>query len=242
MKKQILTIATVVMAAGVVTLASCKKEDTTAPTITVTGGSTQSQSLPATAGAGTWTDPTVTATDDEDGDLSTSVTVTGTVNPNLKGVYTLEFSVTDAAGNTATETVTVNIVNDAETFAGTYNVHDTVPLLAAFNYTQSVTASTTINNRIEFGTGLYGSNTVSYACYQNNTGIYATVTGSAVGSTVTLPSQTNSNIGTDNSTHTFSGNGSVTSASPFKFNITYTDFDVTNSSTANGCVQTYTKQ
>jgi hypothetical protein len=240
MKKNLFTLASVVVAAGVLTFTSCKQEDVTAPSIAITGGNAQSQSLPATANNGTWTNPTATATDDEDGDLSTSITVSGTVDPNTKGTYTLTYSVSDAAGNTASQDLVVSIVNDAEVYAGTYAVHDTVPFLPAFNYMIVVTTDNTVNNRIHFANNppaLQG-----FAYYQNNNGIYASISGTSVGSTVTLPSQTATNIGTDNSTHTFSGNGTVLSTSPRSFNITYTDQDVTNGSTATGCVQTYVKQ
>jgi hypothetical protein len=233
MKKHLIAITSVVMIAGVVTFTSCKKEDTTAPTITITGGNAQSQSLPTTANGGTWTNPTATAMDDEDGDVSSSITVTGSVDPNTKGSYTLTYSVTDAAGNTATQDVVVDIVNDAELFAGNYSVHDTVPLLPAFNYNQTVVTDSYVNNKIHF------THTDGFAYYQNNTGIYATISGS----TVVLPSQTAGPIGTDNSTHQFNGSGAVLSTTaPVSFNITYTDYDQTNNATANGCVQTYTHQ
>lgn len=241
MKKQLIAIASVAMLAGVVTFSSCKKDDTTAPSLTITGGNAQSQSLPTTAGNGTYTYPTVTASDDVDGDLTTSVTYTGTVDPNTKGDYTLVYSVSDAAGNTASETVVVSIVNDAEYIAGTYNVHDTVPFIAAFNYSMNITASTTENGKILFhtGTDFATSNTVGFADYQNNTNIYATVNGS----TVTLPSQTAAAIGSPVESHTFQGNGTVTSmTTPVSFNITYSDVNNTTSTTANGCVQTYVHQ
>ena len=110
MKKQLLTIASVAMIAGALSFSSCKKDDTTAPVITVAGGNSQSQSLPAAAGNGTWSNPSATASDDVDGDISTNVTVSGTVDANNAGTYTLTYTVSDAAGNTATQTVTVNIV------------------------------------------------------------------------------------------------------------------------------------
>jgi hypothetical protein len=52
----------------------------------------------------------VTATDDGDGDLTAAVTVEGTVDTSRTGTYTLTYSVTDEAGNTATATRTVTVV------------------------------------------------------------------------------------------------------------------------------------
>jgi hypothetical protein len=236
MKKHLLTIASVAMIAGVVSFSSCKKDDTTAPTITVAGGNAQTVSL-----QGTWSNPTATAADDVDGDISASITVGGdVVNTNLAGVYNVTYTVSDAAGNTATETVAVTVQNDAAAFAGTYPVHDSVPLLPAFNYNIVVTASNTINNRIHFANAAPALE--GFAYYENNNGIYAVVAGTSVNSIVTLPSQTTGQIGTDNHVHTFQGNGTVMAASPLKFSITYSDEDVTAGATATGCVMTLTHQ
>ncbi|MBI3511331.1 MAG: DUF5011 domain-containing protein [Bacteroidetes bacterium] len=230
MKKQLTLIASVAFLAGVISMSSCKKADTTAPVITVTGGNDQTASLGTS-----WTNPTATATDDQDGDISTSITVTGTVDPNTKGTYTLTYSVSDAAGNKADQAVVIHIVNDAEMYTGNYSVHDTVPTIPAFNYNITITTDNTVNGKIHFAH--YSAALVGFADYQNNDNVYATISGS----TVTLPLQNENPIGTDNSSHDFSGNGTVTQTSaPIMFNITYTDHDITNSTTANGCVQTYT--
>lgn len=218
MKKQLFAIASVAILAGVVTFSSCKKEDTTAPTITVTGGETQSQSLPATLNGGTWVNPTATATDDEDGDLSASITVTDNVDPNLAGSYTVTYTVSDAAGNTATTEVAVTIANDAANFNGNYQVYDTVAGPLYFQYAQTVTASTTINGRIHFN---------KFADYQNNTTIYASVASGIV----SLPSQTTGAIGTNNHIHNFVGTGT---SSGNNLIISYTDTDQTASATATG--------
>src|ERR1700759_1742127 len=102
MKKHLVTLASVAMLAGVVSFSSCKKDDTTAPTITISGGNTYIQALPAIAGNGTFTAPTLTAADDVDGDVSGSVATSGTVDANTAGDYTVTYTVSDAAGNTAT--------------------------------------------------------------------------------------------------------------------------------------------
>lgn len=54
-------------------------------------------------------DPGFTATDDVDGDLSAAVTVEGTVDTETVGVYTLTYSVSDAAGNRAEMKRTVEV-------------------------------------------------------------------------------------------------------------------------------------
>jgi len=214
MKKYIFTTAAIAMIAGTVTFTSCKKEDTTAPVITVTGGNNQTHTLNAA-----WVNPTATATDDEDGDISASITVSGTVNPNLAGDYTLTYTVSDAAGNTATTDVTVTVANAAANFSGNYNVSDTVAGPLYFAYSQIVTPSTTTNGRIGFN---------KFADYQNNTAIYATISGTVV----SLPSQTTGPIGTNSHVHNFVGTGVTVSATDF--NISYTDTDQTVSATATG--------
>lgn len=237
MKKHLLTIASVAMIAGVVSFSSCKKDDTTAPTITITGGNAQTISLNST-----WASPTATAADDIDGDISTSITVNGatTVNEDLVGTYNVTYTVSDAAGNTSTETLVVTVQNDAAYLAGNYNVRDSVDVLLIFSYTMNINASTTINNRIEFNTGVdaTSSNTVGFADYQNNSNIYATISGT----NVILPSQTATGIGSPPESHTFSGNGNVWAPSVPSFILVYNDLNNTNSSQANGCKQYYVHQ
>lgn len=150
MKKQLFSIASVAMIAGVVTFSSCAQEDVTAPVITVTGGNSQTQNLPATAGAGSWTNPVATANDDEDGEI-TNISVTGTVDPNTAGAYTLTYTCSDAAGNTASEVVTVNIVNEAQFLNGAYNGDDTCTVFYVAPYfTSEVIVSNTVNNAMQF--------------------------------------------------------------------------------------------
>lgn len=61
---------------------------------------------------GTFTAPAVLLAEDcVDGDLSGDVVVTGSVNKNVIGAYTLEYSVTDGSGNTA-KTTRVVVVED----------------------------------------------------------------------------------------------------------------------------------
>jgi hypothetical protein len=132
------------MIAGVISFSSCKKDDTSAPSITVTGGNAQNASL-----GSTWNNPTATATDDVDGDLSTSITIGGdVVNTGQTGTYEVTYTVSDAAGNTATETLVVTVVNDAAFLAGTYAADDTCQQSWVSPYSMTWTASQTQNNRV----------------------------------------------------------------------------------------------
>lgn len=79
--------------------------DTVAPVITLNGAST----INLTVGD-SFTDPGATATDNVDGDLTASIVVSGSVNTSVAGTYTLNYNVSDAAGNAATQVSrTVNV-------------------------------------------------------------------------------------------------------------------------------------
>ena len=79
--------------------------DTTPPVITLNGATTM-QINQGTA----YTEPGYTATDNTDGNVTSRVAVTGTVNVNTVGSYTLTYTVSDAAGNVATATRTVQVL------------------------------------------------------------------------------------------------------------------------------------
>jgi hypothetical protein len=203
MKKKILIPALILMFASVITFTSCKDA---APVITITGGNTQSQALPSTAGAGTWTNPSATATDDVDGNLSSGITVTGTVDPNTAGTYVLTYSVTDKSGNSNSEIVTVTIFNSADILERTYSsCHDSCQVTAPFNYTVVVTASNTVNG--EFVISNFGG-----------FGTSANVNASMSGSVIIVPASQ----ALVSSSYLIACNGTITSTSPSKFNLTYT--------------------
>lgn len=222
MKKQIFAFASIVMIAGVFTMTSCSKEDITAPVITVSGGNSVSQNLPSTAGNGSWTNPTATATDDEDGDISSSVSVTGTVDPNTAGTYTLTYTVSDAAGNTATETVTVNVVNSADYLEGGYNAHDTCQVTTPFNYTSNVSASNTVNGNMVI----------------NNFGAFGTginINAALSGTSITIAAS--QSLG--GSASIVAASGTVTNTTTPVFGVTYT---WTDGSSSEVCISVYTHQ
>lgn len=79
--------------------------DVTAPVITITGNAildvTQYE---------TYVDAGATATDDVDGDITALIEVSGSVDTNTIGTYIITYSVSDSAGNLATATRNVNVV------------------------------------------------------------------------------------------------------------------------------------
>ena len=82
--------------------------DTTPPVITIIGGNeTITQSTP-------YTDPGATALDDRDGAIG--VHTTSSVDTNKLGTYTITYTATDSAGNTATATRTIIVVNSPDNF------------------------------------------------------------------------------------------------------------------------------
>ena len=84
--------------------------DTTAPSITLTGSST----INLTVGE-TFTDPGATARDDVDGNLTSSITTSGAISTSNAGTFTISYSVSDAAGNSASvqRTVIVSVATNS---------------------------------------------------------------------------------------------------------------------------------
>jgi gliding motility-associated-like protein len=84
------------------------QQDLTKPVVTLLG----STNITLARGCQTYTEPGFTATDNIDGTITNKVIVSGTVNTNVIGVYTLTYTVTDAAGNTSVPvTRTINVTD-----------------------------------------------------------------------------------------------------------------------------------
>ena len=58
----------------------------------------------------TFTDPGATATDAVDGDLTAKIVETGSVDTTTAGLYTLTYTATDVAGNTASVSRVVTVL------------------------------------------------------------------------------------------------------------------------------------
>jgi hypothetical protein len=148
MKRILLSVAVLMMIFGATLLTSCTKDDTTAPVITITGDNPLTITL-----GGTYTEQGATADDDVDGNLTTSiVTDNTTVNTSLKGTYYVSYTVSDAAGNTATEKRTVNVVNSVQNMDGAYSASDdwNADGTVEYTWTETITSSSTVNNQLVF--------------------------------------------------------------------------------------------
>lgn len=232
MKKIIGTLSFASLLLSVMFITSCSKDDTTAPVVTLDGSDHVTLSL----NTASYADPGATATDDEDGSVSVSSDFSST-NPNLNlaGTYTITYTAVDAAGNVGTAVREIHVMNDAHEFAGTYDVFDTCGT-EYFAYTQVITASETVNNRIHFS---------KFANYANNTAIYATRLGDG---SLEIPLQSATQIGSGSSAcavndHRFSSMGNYT-AMTTGFMIQYED-EIYNNISCNGtatCRATYIRQ
>lgn len=117
--------------------------DVVAPVITVNG------SLALTIEACTsYTDAGASAFDNIDYDLTSSITTTGTVNANLPGVYNIVYSVTDAAGNAASLTRVVTVVDNT---APVITINNTAPSLfvcVGSTFVASATATDCVDSNV----------------------------------------------------------------------------------------------
>jgi len=228
MKKQILIAAAVLFSAGMIFITGCKKDDTSGPVITLNGSASELSILNAA-----WADLGATAEDDEDGVVT--VTASGTVNKDLAGVYVITYTASDAAGNTSTETRNVTVYNEAAAyFNGTYTASET-DALGPYSYNPAkpftCTASTTVNNRVIMN---------RLGDFDNNV-VYMTVTGT----TLTIPSQTVTNVGSGSNPcdiHDRQSDGSGAKSSN-GYTLTYNDKKVAPcTGTRTAVVATFVKQ
>jgi hypothetical protein len=104
--------------------------DTTDPIITINGESVVTVML-----GSTYTDAGATATDNVDGTIT--VTTTGSVNTSTVGTYTITYTATDAANNTATSSRVVIVVTPPDTTAPviTLNGDAVMPIIVNTTFT-----------------------------------------------------------------------------------------------------------
>jgi hypothetical protein len=217
MKKQILTTLSMAFIAGSLVFTSCKKDDATAPVVTLAGAATVSSILNEA-----YTDPGATAKDETDGTITVASDFSSKFNKDLAGTYVITYTATDAAGNVGTATRTIDVANSAKNLAGNYSVLEAFAGSTA--YTETITTSSTTNNRIlvaKFGNYPGGA-------------VYMLISGS----TISIPTQTVACGTVGNvANREFSGSGTVASNG----NISITYKEVTNGTTTN-TTAAYTKQ
>ena len=228
-KSAIVLFFGILIGSSVVFTTGCKKDDTSGPAVTLSGDASVIVSLNVS-----FTDPGATANDDVDGSVTVSSDASST-NPdvNLTGVYVITYTATDNAGNVGSTTRTVTVKNDAESYAGNYNVNDTTGG-GSYLFTQTITVDNAINNRVHFS---------RFNNYANNTGIYAT---RLPNGNLEIPNQTSGSIGAggnpcDIANHTFSSSGGTNFWSfATGFVIAFSDFNTCNSA-SQVFTQIYTK-
>jgi prepilin-type N-terminal cleavage/methylation domain-containing protein len=125
--------------------------DAAAPAITLLGDN------PAVVESGaTYTDAGATAVDDVDGNVTNKIITTSTVNPNIIGTYYVTYSVVDNAGNTATITRTVNVVDTTSPVISTSLAGSII-----FNDPSFVNGSNSLNVYNNLGNGTVTHNRIS---------------------------------------------------------------------------------
>jgi endonuclease I len=143
--------------------------ETTIPVITLVGNTT----INLTEGD-TYTDQGATALDNVDGNLTSSIVTTGTVNTALAGTYTVNYNVSDEAGNAATQvsrTVIVAVPVDNTAPIITLVGNATINLIVGDTYNeQGATAIDNLDGNLTtsvittgtVNTALAGTYTVNY--------------------------------------------------------------------------------
>lgn len=140
----------------VMLLAACSKKDETAPTITILGDNPMKIAI----GAQNFADPGATAVDDTDGDLTNEIDAVSTVNVDLKGNYSIIYTVSDAEGNMGEALRYVFVINQSEYLIGPWSVTDNkigpggTPVQTS--YQDIIITDDTLNNR--YWVSLFGNN------------------------------------------------------------------------------------
>ncbi len=140
--------------------------DRIAPVITLNGDNPMDIAL-----GGVYNEPGATALDNVDGDLTADIQTVGFVNTAIADVYTINYSVTDAAGNQASVNRRVNVIADATppiltllganpmelTVGDTYNEPG---YTATDNVDGDLSNSVVVTGSVD--TSLVGANTLTY--------------------------------------------------------------------------------
>ena len=219
MKKTSFYLTSIMLTGMSLMMASCAKDDTTAPIITLNGDSEISIDLQQP-----YVELGATAIDDEDGTVT--VEISGTVDINLKGQYVITYTATDEAGNIASEERLVNVVNSADLLAGAYtNATDNCNAGGQSQFNATVTTSNTQNGKFSINNfGAFGTSITIDLSYNKQNQTITGTTGQSLGTGAVLTAVTS---------------GQLLSQSPVSFNIGYTWID--SGGATDFCTSTYTK-
>lgn len=223
MKKITLVFASIVMVAGMFTFTACDKTNTVAPTVVLVGDASVTTPLNAA-----YTDPGATATAEDGTILTVTTTSVPAFNKDLAGTYVFTYSATDVDGNTGEAERTVIVANDARYYEGSYAATDDgISGTWHFAWTETITASSTVNNRIQFSRFAYYTGCNPYADMN------------AAHTTITMPQQS-INCGSPAELRTFTGSGTVTTT-PMVITVNLTEVSGSPAQTYTG-VDVFTKQ
>jgi hypothetical protein len=155
---------------------SCKKNDETAPDLSLQGANPLYLQL-----GDTWIEPGYLANDDVDGDITSKVVITSHLNTEQVNHYELVYSIEDKAGNSTTLIRDVYVTSNR--LKGSYHVKDSIVGTNAgiYEYNFSVLQDSLLYNKIIFK---------NFRGFGESVIVNATVTGPSV----TLPSQSPANI------------------------------------------------
>jgi len=161
---KILLFTILISLAGCGSDSGSDNKDTTAPVITISGENPTNVLFNET-----YTDAGASANDDKDGNVT--VSSTGIVDTSVIGVYTITYSATDSAGNTATTTREVNVILPPDTTAPIITIVGDSLLTIAIDSTyvdQGATAQDDVDQTVEVittgnvDTAVLGSYTLTY--------------------------------------------------------------------------------
>jgi hypothetical protein len=202
-----------------ITAVSCAKDDTLAPAITLNGDAEITIDLQQP-----YVELGAVAVDDEDGNVS--VEISGTVDINLKGVYTITYTASDNAGNVSSEERTVYVVNSADLLGGQYNnVNDQCNASGTGTFNATLTTSNTQNGKFSISNfGGFGTAVTVELSYNKQNQSISAIGGQSLGGGAALTAVTS---------------GQLLSQNPVSFSIVYTWLD--SGGFSDICTSTYSK-
>ncbi len=144
LKRPIKALAIVALAAVFMLLNNgCKKaNDTTPPIILLKGANPYYLNLKSA-----YIEYGAIANDNVDGEVSNQIVITGVsaINTTSKGIFSVNYSITDAAGNSYHTTRKVVVINSADSLAGNYRVHDTCMATDSSSFNSRISTSNTVD-------------------------------------------------------------------------------------------------